>query len=445
MNGMNGVVPRRPTRNALLQYANGEPRSRSSSPTRFPTKAMLCLLLLIVWTGAFILMTVRPTSSQLFALGETKVLSPPREPSPCLGWRATKYCAPLGWPMWENDGGCFAALHGNDSGFCECVDGIIVERSCQVAPAEFTCHDKCVEALTIEERLEARKDRVGARSESPQPSNYTPYHRFEDFSEPDSDVPAGPTKQAASKGKETKLKAVYVTLTKLDRYQMLQRTLNRFEKTVNARLQYDYAMFAPTEYPHHIQAKLVAQVSTNITFNVVSRDRWRLPPSLSREQYRRTTKPSPNARFMDSHEFRHSARWWTVFFFREEALRDYDYFWRLADEAFYYCPTVYDPVQYLHQTGRAYAFVTAFREPNITNPTVFPLYKKYLERANLNLLWPEPLLTDNGTLLTECHIDTTSEIARLDFFRSKNYASFVDNMDLCSAHLTWLAANGNTA
>jgi mannosyltransferase len=159
------------------------------------------------------------------------------------------------------------------------------------------------------------------------------------------------------------------------------------------------------------------------------------------------------------------------FFYKHELLQKYEWYWRLEPEIKYFCDITYDPFQHMIRNNKTYGFTIAVKELKETVPNIFRYASAYKRKHNLKSkgLWemfietpeegPEPLpktdpkyreplpeeildtepghgkLPDidpeamNGETYNMCHFWSNFEIARLDFFRSKEYEDFFEMMD----------------
>lgn len=160
-----------------------------------------------------------------------------------------------------------------------------------------------------------------------------------------------------------------------------------------------------------------------------------------------------------------------VFFYKHELLDKYKWYWRLEPEIKYFCDITYDPFIYMERENKTYGFTIAVKELRETVPNMFRYASAYKRLNNLKSqgLWemfvekpanqnedgskadpqfrkplPEEILgaepgqgalpeidpeAMEGESYNMCHFWSNFEIARLDWFRSKEYNDFFEMMD----------------
>lgn len=158
------------------------------------------------------------------------------------------------------------------------------------------------------------------------------------------------------------------------------------------------------------------------------------------------------------------------FFYKHELLDKYQWYWRLEPEIKYFCDITYDPFIAMANANKTYGFTIAVKELKETVPNIFRYASAYKRVHNITSqgLWemfvepkeeieepmpeapaakkplPEEILRtqpghqsikdvdpDNmeGEKYNMCHFWSNFEIARLDWFRSKEYNEFFEMMD----------------
>lgn len=158
----------------------------------------------------------------------------------------------------------------------------------------------------------------------------------------------------------------------------------------------------------------------------------------------------------------------TRFFYKHELLASYDWYWRLEPEIKYFCDITYDPFQEMIAANKTYGFTIAVKELKETVPNIWRYASAYKRVNNITSkgLWemfvepqgekpeskpeddpnyrppiPESILESGGSLpdidpeamegekYNMCHFWSNFEIARLSWFRSKEYEDFFQMMD----------------
>jgi mannosyltransferase len=159
------------------------------------------------------------------------------------------------------------------------------------------------------------------------------------------------------------------------------------------------------------------------------------------------------------------------FFYKHPLLAKYKWYWRLEPEIKYFCDITYDPFVQMERYNKTYGFTIAVKELRETVPNIFRYASAYMRTYNVKSqgLWemfidkpkedkkklpkedpkhkkplPEEILNTepghgsledidpdamDGESYNMCHFWSNFEIARLDWFRSKEYNDFFETMD----------------
>jgi mannosyltransferase len=162
-------------------------------------------------------------------------------------------------------------------------------------------------------------------------------------------------------------------------------------------------------------------------------------------------------------------------FYHHELLRKYDWYWRLEPDIKYFCDITYDPFIHMERHNKTYGFTIAVKELRETVPNIWRYASAYRRMNNITSqgLWemfvakpeveddqalpktshkskkpkkpvPQEILDPDSSMgdlpkidpenmegesYNMCHFWSNFEIARLDWFRSKEYNDFFELMD----------------
>jgi mannosyltransferase len=159
-------------------------------------------------------------------------------------------------------------------------------------------------------------------------------------------------------------------------------------------------------------------------------------------------------------------------FYHHDLLRKYDWYWRLEPDIKYFCDITYDPFIHMERHNKTYGFTIAVKELRETVPNIWRYASAFKRLNNIKSrgLWemfvekpktedqeelpktgrkskkpvPQEELdsdtdttglpkidpeTMEGESYNMCHFWSNFEIARLDWFRSKQYNDFFEMMD----------------
>ncbi|KAF4119809.1 hypothetical protein GMORB2_4475 [Geosmithia morbida] len=155
------------------------------------------------------------------------------------------------------------------------------------------------------------------------------------------------------------------------------------------------------------------------------------------------------------------------FFYNHPLLLKYEWYWRVEPEITYFCDITYDPFLKMIENNKTYGFTIAVKELRETVPNIFRYASAYKRLNNITSqgLWemfvepqppseesrpdensplPEEILQNDpnqntlpeidpeameGEKYNMCHFWSNFEIAKLSWFRSKEYNDFFEMMD----------------
>jgi alpha 1,2-mannosyltransferase len=134
----------------------------------------------------------------------------------------------------------------------------------------------------------------------------------------------------------------------------------------------------------------------------------------------------------DSVSYRHMCRFESGFFFRQELMMNYDYYWRVEPSVELFCDIHYDPFRYMKENKKKYSFVLSLYEYVETIPTLWDSAKKFMKNH------PEHIAPDNsmgflsddgGETYNHCHFWSNFEVGDLNWLRSKAYIDYFESLD----------------
>lgn len=215
---------------------------------------------------------------------------------------------------------------------------------------------------------------------------------------------------------------------------------------------------------------MLLYTSGPVEFGQIDRSVWGYPewidPRVAREGVRQQGDKAIMYGGMES--YHHMCRFYSGFFYKHELLQKYEWYWRIEPEIKYFCDITYDPFVEMKKNKKTYGFTIAVKELKETVPNIFRYASAYRRLYNVTSrglwemftirptededFWPEndsrykktlpkersdppgtlPEIDDesmDGEVYNMCHFWSNFEIARLDWFRSKEYQDFFDVMD----------------
>ena len=120
------------------------------------------------------------------------------------------------------------------------------------------------------------------------------------------------------------------------------------------------------------------------------------------------------------------------FFFQQELLMDYEYYWRVEPSIELYCDIDYDVFKFMKENNKKYGFTLSLYEYIETIPTLWESVKAFMKEHPEHIDGDNAmsfLSDDGGKTYNKCHFWSNFEIGNLDFWRGKAYTDFFNKLD----------------
>lgn len=255
-------------------------------------------------------------------------------------------------------------------------------------------------------------------------------------------------------------------------------SLKSFERHFNRWFNYPYVFLNNEEFNSTFKETVANYTSSNVEFGKIDPEHWGFPDwTDARVAKEGIAKQGDQAIMYGGMEsYHHMCRFYSGFFYKHELLQKYDWYWRVEPDIKYFCDITYDPFVHMARNNKTYGFTIAVKELKETVPNIFRYASAYKRVNNITSqgLWemfvepkpeeenkpedlpkgdpkydnekplPEDILRTEpgdgslpdidpeameGEKYNMCHFWSNFEIARLDFFRSKEYEDFFQMMD----------------
>jgi len=265
--------------------------------------------------------------------------------------------------------------------------------------------------------------------------------------------------------------AAFVVLARNKELDGVIQSIKSVERHFNRWYHYPYVFLNDGEFDDTFKETVQKYASSNVEFGKVGPDMWGFPdwvdPKVAKEGI---AKQGDAAVMYGGLESYHAmCRFYSGFFFNHPLLLKYEWYWRVEPEITYFCDITYDPFLKMIEANKTYGFTIAVKELRETVPNIFRYASAYKRLNNITSqgLWemfvePQPeepeeeLRSDENPPLPEeimqsdpnqntlpdidpeamegekynmCHFWSNFEIARLSWFRSKEYQDFFEMMD----------------
>ncbi|KAH6214980.1 hypothetical protein HBI53_100330 [Parastagonospora nodorum] len=268
--------------------------------------------------------------------------------------------------------------------------------------------------------------------------------------------------------------AAFVVLARNQELEGVIQSVKSIERHFNRWYHYPYVFLNDGVFNETFIETVLNYTSAPVQWGQIPASDWGFPewvdPAVAKEGIAKQGDVAIMYGGMES--YHHMCRFYSGKFYHHELLRKYDWYWRLEPDIKYFCDITYDPFVHMERHNKTYGFTIAVKElretvPNIwryasayrrvNNITSQGLWEMFVEKPKFEeeeevpktsrkskkpepqqILDSEPSMGDlpkidpenmEGESYNMCHFWSNFEIARLDWFRSKEYNDFFEMMD----------------
>ncbi|KAF8544835.1 nucleotide-diphospho-sugar transferase [Trichophaea hybrida] len=238
------------------------------------------------------------------------------------------------------------------------------------------------------------------------------------------------------------------TLLMLVRNREMQKALGSMrmvEDRFNRNYHYPWTFMNDKPFTKDFINYTSGMASGPVEYIEIPKEHWSIPETLNQSLINSGMKKlkKEGVIYGGSLSYRHMCRFNSGFFYRQEALKKYDWYWRVEPDIEIYCDIPYDPFTRMRENNKVYGWVIAMYEFIQTIPTLFDSTKEFVEKnpevlaednslnwiidnANVSQAFAEKKITGDYNL---CHFWSNFEIANLNFFRGPTYQKYFDYLD----------------
>lgn len=202
------------------------------------------------------------------------------------------------------------------------------------------------------------------------------------------------------------------------------RTMREFEGRFNGRFRYPYVFLNDQPWTWNFRQTIRSSTLSSVRFGVIDPSDWAIPPHIDRHRMQEAMSKSEYV-YGKSQSYRQMCRWYSGKFYDHPLLSDYDFYWRVEPGVRFTCDIRFDPFREMAARNKTYAFTIALKEIVETVPTLWSHLKQLPTHSQHSL---EAFLTPSNDY-NMCHFWSNFEIARLDFFRSRQYRELFAQLD----------------
>lgn len=229
-------------------------------------------------------------------------------------------------------------------------------------------------------------------------------------------------------------------------------SMRSLEDRFNRKYHYDWVFLNDVPFTEEFKEATTFMASGNTKYGLIPPDHWNCPSWINQTQFEINLKKMHHKGVLygDSKSYRNMCRFNSGFFFRQSILDEYDYYFRVEPNVYYFCDFPYDPFKIMKQKHLKYGFVIGIYEYENTIETLWDAVEEYIEldqqltpsEQHINMssnaykfitdkskIGAYSPITNSHSDYNLCHFWSNFEIGDLNFFRSDKYLKFFNHLD----------------
>ncbi|KAL6926448.1 hypothetical protein ACO0SA_003938 [Hanseniaspora valbyensis] len=234
--------------------------------------------------------------------------------------------------------------------------------------------------------------------------------------------------------KKEPIKACFMSLVRNEELEKLIPSIQRIEERFNKNYNYTYIFFNDVPFTEEFEKKVNETINpkSKVKYIQLPEEMWSYPDFIDEEEAANTREKMKKIIYGGSESYRHMCRFNSKWFYHHPAMAEFDYYWRIEPNTGIYCDIDYDIFEYMNNNKFVYGFTISLYEWEETVPDLWPTTKNFIQQKphflnNNNLI--KFISDDDGEFYNQCHFWSNFEIANLNFYRSKQYQTYVEYLD----------------
>ncbi|KAG9318504.1 glycolipid 2-alpha-mannosyltransferase-domain-containing protein [Chiua virens] len=248
---------------------------------------------------------------------------------------------------------------------------------------------------------------------------------------------------------DRKANATFVMLVRNSDLPGIMNSMKQIEDRFNRKFNYPYVLLNDEPFTEDFKKYISALTNAEVEFGLIPKEDWVQPPSVDEEKASAAREAMVKQNVIYGGTYRNMCRFNSGFFYKQEVLQKYRYYWRveyvLSSEGFawiddlccrpdikFFCDVDYDPFLLMQDQQKVYGFTISLFEYPATIPTLWQHVRAFINEnpelipVNNSMAF---LSDDGGESYNRCHFWSNFEIADMDFWRSEAYTKFFDYLD----------------
>lgn len=204
------------------------------------------------------------------------------------------------------------------------------------------------------------------------------------------------------------MNATFITLARNSDLWDIVESIRQVEDRFNRHYHYDWVFLNDKEFDEEFKKVTTALISGETKYGLIPTEHWSFPEWIDQEKAKKVREDMADRKIIygDSVSYRHMCRFESGFFYRQQLMMDYEWYWRVEPNVKLFCDVGFDPFRYMAENNKKYGFVLSLYEYVETIPTIWDSTKKFIKEhpehiaKDNSMKW---LSDDNGDNYNHCH------------------------------------------
>ncbi|OWB66649.1 hypothetical protein B5S30_g1992 [[Candida] boidinii] len=222
------------------------------------------------------------------------------------------------------------------------------------------------------------------------------------------------------------------------------KSMRSLEDRFNKNYHYPWTFINDVPFSEEFKLQTSAMASGKTEYGFIPPSDWDVPENINTTKYDECVKNmvENDVIYGHSRSYRNMCRFNSGYFFRQEIVQKYKWYFRVEPDVEYFCDFQMDPFEVLRVNKKKYGFVISILEYVDTIPTLWDtiegFMKKYPQYIHPNnsiefVTNKDPIgftaVPEYNNMYNLCHFWSNFEIGDLEFFNSEPYLKYFEHLD----------------
>ncbi|KAK6600559.1 glycolipid 2-alpha-mannosyltransferase [Botrytis cinerea] len=234
-----------------------------------------------------------------------------------------------------------------------------------------------------------------------------------------------------------RMNATFVTLARNSDIWEIARSIRQVEDRFNKKFHYDWVFLNDKPFDATFKKVTASLVSGKTHYGEIPEKHWSFPDHIDTDRARKVREDMAQRKIIygDSVSYRHMCRFESGFFFQQELMLNYEWYWRVEPSIELFCDIDYDAFKFMADNKKKYSFVLSLYEYVETIPTLWDSVKKFIKAIQNTLpkatqwVFSVMMVVKPTTTATWYVLWSNFEIGNLNWLRSKAYTDYFEQLD----------------